>query len=80
MLQPDPVQTSNFIAIQALAGLAGTTTSDVASRLASALSLTGSGLTYSGQPGERVAFGCSAALRDTLSPSTGRSPSRPRPS
>ena len=68
MLQPDPVQTSNFIAVQALLGQPGSTTSDLASRLANALSLSVSGLSYTGQPGERVAFGCSAALRNTLSP------------
>jgi hypothetical protein len=68
MLQPDPAQTSNFIAVQALLGKAGSTTSDLASRLANALSLTVSGLTHTGQPGERIAFGCSAALRNSLSP------------
>ncbi len=71
MLQPDPVQTANVTAVLALAGQGGSTTSDLASRLADALSLTVSGLTYTGQPGERVVFGCSAALRNSLSPEHG---------
>ena len=39
--------------------------------LALALSLELSGLTLSGQPGQRVVFGCAAALRHTLSPEHG---------
>ena len=71
MLQPDPVPTSNFAAQMALVGQSGATTSDLASRLAQALSLNDAGLTYSGQSGQRVVFGCSAALRHTLSPEHG---------
>jgi hypothetical protein len=70
-LQPDPVPTSNLIAQLALAGQAGTAASDLATRLAQALSLNVSGLTYSGRPGQRVVFGCSPALRATLSPEHG---------
>lgn len=71
MLQPDPVPTGNVIAQLALLGQSGATTSDLASRLAQALSLNVSSLTYSGRPGQRVVFGCSAALRHTLSPEHG---------
>ena len=71
MLQPDPVQTSNLIAQLAVAGQDGTTTSDLASQLAQALSLEVSGLTFTAQPGQRTVFGCSAALRNTLSPEHG---------
>ena len=71
LLQPDPVPTSNVIAQLALIGQSGATTSDLAGRLAQALSLNVSSLTYSGQPGQRVVFGCSAALRHTLSPEHG---------
>jgi hypothetical protein len=71
MLQPDPVPTSNLAAVLALLGQNGTATSDVATRLAQALSLNIAGLTYSGQSGERVVFGCSAALRNSLSPEHG---------
>ncbi len=71
MLQPDPVQTSNLIAQLAVAGQGGTTTSDLASRLAQALSLEVSGLTFTAPPGQRTAFGCSAALRHALSPEHG---------
>ena len=70
-LQPDPVPTGNLAAQLALTGQTGTASSDVASRLASALSLQVSSLTYSGPPGERVVFGCSSALRSTLSPEHG---------
>ncbi|HTV91508.1 MAG TPA: hypothetical protein VMG98_02200 [Verrucomicrobiae bacterium] len=38
------------------------------SRLALALDLNLSGLTFSAQPGQRVLFGCSPALRSTISP------------
>ena len=71
MLQPDPVPSSNLAAVLALLGQSGTASSDVATRLAQALSLNISGLTYSGQPGERVVFGCSSALRHSLSPEHG---------
>lgn len=71
MLQPDPVQTSNFIAQLAVAGQSGTTTSDLASRLAQALSLEVSGLAFTAPPGQRAVFGCSAALRHALSPEHG---------
>ncbi len=71
MLQPDPVPTSNVVAQLALVGQSGATTSDIASRLAQALSLNVSSLTYSGQPGQRVVFGCAAAVRHTLSPEHG---------
>jgi hypothetical protein len=71
MLQPDPVPSSNLTAVLALLGQSGTANSDVATRLAQALSLNVSGLTYSGQSGERVVFGCSAGLRHSLSPEHG---------
>jgi hypothetical protein len=80
MLQPDPVPTSNLAAMLALLGQSGTATSDLATRLAQALSLKVSALTYSAQPGQpgqillpvqRVVFGCSSALRNTLSPEHG---------
>jgi hypothetical protein len=71
MFEPDPVPSSNLAAVLALLGQSGTATSDVATRLAQALSLNVSGLTYSGQPGDRVVFGCSAALRNSLSPEHG---------
>jgi len=71
LLQPDPVPTSNLAAVQALHGQSGMATSDIASRLAQALSLNVAGLTFSGQSGERVVFGCSSALRHSLSPEHG---------
>jgi len=71
LLQPDPAPTSNLMAQLALAGQGGTATSDLATRLAQALSLNVSALGYSGQPGQRVVFGCSSALRATLSPEHG---------
>ena len=71
LLQPDPLLTSNVMAMLAVAGQSGTSTSDMASRLAQALSLWVTALTYSGMPGQRVAFGCSAALRHSLSPEHG---------
>jgi hypothetical protein len=40
---------------------------NIPQRLASELGLQVDGLTFSGPPGERLAFGCSAALRHTLS-------------
>jgi hypothetical protein len=71
MLQPDPVLTGNIKASLNLLGQGGTTTADLSTRLAQALSLSVSGLTYSAQSGERVVFGCSAALRHSLSPEHG---------
>jgi hypothetical protein len=71
MLQPDPVPSSNLAAVQALLGRSGVAASDVTTRLAQVLSLNVSGLTYSGLPGQRVVFGCSAALRHSLSPEHG---------
>jgi hypothetical protein len=71
MLQADPVMTSNLAAVLALQGRSGTATSDIAGRLAEALSLNVSGLTLSGQSGERLVFGCSSALRHSLSPEHG---------
>jgi hypothetical protein len=71
MLQPDPVQTSNFAQMLAVIGASGTTTSDCASLLAQQLSLNVTGLTYTAQAGERTVFGCSAALRHSLSPEHG---------
>lgn len=71
LLQPDPVLTSNLAAVNALLGQSGTATSDVASRLAQALSLDVAGLTFSGRSGKRVVFGCSSALRHSLSPEHG---------
>lgn len=72
MLQPDPVPTSNLAAQLALLGLSGTTSSDMASRLADALSLELNALTFSARPGRRAVFGCSKALRHTLSPEHGQ--------
>jgi hypothetical protein len=71
MLQPDPVPSSNLSAALAVLGQSGTATSDLATRLAQALSLSVAGLTYFGMPGERVVIGCSAALSNTLSPEHG---------
>jgi hypothetical protein len=71
LLQPDPIPTSNFSAQMALLGESRSTTLDLAGRLAQALQLNVAGLTFSGQPGQRVVFGCSAALRHTLSPEHG---------
>jgi hypothetical protein len=71
LLQPDPVQTSNLIASMAVSGLKGTAPLDVAGRLAQALGLNVTGLSYTGQPGQRVVFGCSSALRHSLSPEHG---------
>ncbi len=71
MLQPDPVQTSNFAQMLAVIGQSGTTTSDCAMLLAEQLSLNVTGLTYTAQAGERTVFGCSAALRHSLSPEHG---------
>ncbi|MBB6249400.1 hypothetical protein [Rhodanobacter sp. A1T4] len=71
LLQPDPVQTSNVTAALAVAGQGGTTAYDLSQRLAQALGLNFTGLTYSGQPGQRVVFGCSSALRHSLSPEHG---------
>jgi hypothetical protein len=71
LLQPDPVQTSNLIASLAVSGLEGTAPLDVAGRLAQAMGLNVTGLTYSGQPGQRVVFGCSSAIRHSLSPEHG---------
>jgi hypothetical protein len=71
MLQPDPMATNNFVAQMALLGEGRSTTLDLTSRLAQALQLNVAGLTFSGRPGQRVVFGCSAALRHTLSPEHG---------
>ena len=71
LLQPDPIPTSNFAAQMALLGQRGSTTLDLITRLAQALLLNVAGLTFSGQPGQRVLFCCSAALRHTLSPEHG---------
>ena len=71
LLQPDPVQTSNLVAALAVSGQQGTAPLDVAGRLAQALELNVAGLTYQGQPGQRVVFGCSSALRHSLSPEHG---------
>jgi hypothetical protein len=71
MLQPDPVQTSNFAQMLAVIGQSGTTTSDCATLLAQQLSLNVTGLTYTAQAGVRTVFGCSAALRHSLSPEHG---------
>ncbi|HEY6922171.1 MAG TPA: hypothetical protein VI653_01790, partial [Steroidobacteraceae bacterium] len=71
LLQPDPVQTNNLTTTLAVLGQKNAATSDVAMRLAQALSLTVTGLTYSGPPNERVIFGCSSALRHSLSPEHG---------
>ena len=72
MLQPDPVPTSNLVAQLALLGASGTTPSDMASRLADALSLELGDLTFSARAGRRAVFGCSKALRHTLSPEHGQ--------
>ncbi len=71
MLQPDPVQTSNFAQMLAVIGQSGTTTSDCAMLLAQQLSLNVTGLTYTPQAGVRTVFGCSSALRHSLSPEHG---------
>jgi hypothetical protein len=71
MLQPDPVPTSNLAAQLAVTGDSRSASSDLVGRLAQALSLEVSGLTFAGRAGQRVVFGCSAALRHTLSPEHG---------
>ncbi len=71
LLQPDPVQTSNLVATLTVSGEKGTAPLDVAGRLAQAMGLNVTGLTYSGQAGQRVVFGCSSALRHSLSPEHG---------
>jgi hypothetical protein len=68
MLQPDPIPDAFLLAARAAAGQQGTAATDLAQRLATALDLPVEGLTYKGGPGRRVAFGCSAALRNTLAP------------
>jgi hypothetical protein len=72
IMPPDPVVTSNLTSQLALSGQLGTAASDVAGRLANALSLQVSALTFSGPPGGRVIFGCSPKLRHTLSPEHGQ--------
>jgi hypothetical protein len=68
MLQPDPAPDAFLLAARAAAGQQGVAATDLAQRLASALDLSVDGLTYKGGPGRRVAFGCSAPLRNTLAP------------
>lgn len=72
MLQPDPVPSSNLSTQLALVGTPNAATSDMASRLGQALSLSVSGLTFSAKPGTRTVFGCSKFLRHTLSPEHGQ--------
>ena len=68
MLQPDPVPDAFLLAARAAAGHQGTAATDLVQRLATAIDLPVDVLTYKGGPGRRVAFGCSAALRNTLAP------------
>jgi hypothetical protein len=68
MLQPDPAPDAFLLAARAAAGQQGTAATDLVKRLASALDLAGDGPTYKGGPGRRIAFGCSAGLRNTLAP------------
>ena len=68
MLQPEPVPDAFLAAARAAAGQQGTAPADLAQRLATALDVVVDGLTYKSGRGRRVAFGCSAALRNTLAP------------
>jgi hypothetical protein len=68
ILQPDPIPDGFVLAARAAAGQRGIATTDLAHRLATALDLAVDGLTYKGGPGRRIAFGCSAVLRNTLAP------------
>jgi hypothetical protein len=67
-LQPDPVPDAFLAAVQEVAGQQGKSPATLTQRLAQVLSLTVEGLTYSGQPGQRVTFGCSGAVRHMLAP------------
>lgn len=71
LLQPDTVPSSNLDLQLAVAGLQGQAQTDLAGRLAQALELNVTGLTFSARPGRRVVFGCSQALRHVLSPDHG---------
>jgi hypothetical protein len=68
MLRPDPAPDTFLLAARATAGQQGTAENDLVQRLATALDLSAEGLTYKGRPGRRIAFGCSAGLRNTLAP------------
>jgi len=68
MLRPDPAPDAFLLTARAAAGQQGVAATDLAQRLASALDLSVDGLTYKGGPGRRVVFGCSAPLRNTLTP------------
>jgi hypothetical protein len=68
MLQPDPALDAFLLAARSAAGLQGIAATDLVQRLATALDLAVDGTTYKGGPGRRIAFGCSAALRNTLAP------------
>jgi hypothetical protein len=68
-LQPDPLQVNNpltFIS-ETVAGKEGDQ-STVMQRLAAQLDLDFKGLTLIGKPGERIQFGCSNRIRNTLAP------------
>ena len=71
LLQPDPVSNSNLLEVLQLLGQQGTAPTDLVHRLATALNLNVSDLTYSGYNGRRVVFGCSQAIRNILSPDGG---------
>ena len=68
MLQPDPVPDAFLLAARAASGQQGSAATDLVQRLATALDLQVEALTYKGGPGRRIAFGCSAALRNALAP------------
>jgi hypothetical protein len=68
ILQPDPAPDAYLLAARAAAGLQGVASTDLIQRLAGAIELASDGLTYKGGPGRRLAFGCAAAMRNTLAP------------
>ena len=67
-LQPDPVVDATVLFAQRAAGALNQRPSDIASRLASALSLRNDGLTFRARAGRRVVFGCASTLRHAIGP------------
>jgi len=67
LLQPEPPASGNQAAQAALGGNR-TLEPGIAQRIATELGLRVQGLTFAGAPNHRTIFGCSAALRHTLSP------------
>ena len=67
-LQPDASPTVNLAYQKAASGLRHEAPSDLVQRLANHIDLPASNLTFSANPDRRTVFGCSSALRHTLSP------------